>query len=72
MLSILRTLSLYRTPSPSESVNDLRIDKDAFKIVYVAPMKSLAAEIVTKLGRRLQWLRISVREFTGKYIEYIS
>ncbi|KAI8053409.1 Sec63 Brl domain-containing protein [Syncephalis plumigaleata] len=65
MLSILRTLSLYCTPSPSESANELHIDKDAFKIVYVAPMKALAAEVVAKLGRRLQWLRVSVRELTG-------
>ena len=30
-----------------------------------APMKALAAEIVRKLGKRLQWLGISVRELTG-------
>ena len=28
-------------------------------------MKALAAEIVRKLGKRLQWLGISVRELTG-------
>ena len=38
---------------------------DNFKIVYVAPMKALAAEITEKLGRRLAWLGIRVREFTG-------
>lgn len=28
-------------------------------------MKALAAEIVRKLGKRLQWLSIKVRELTG-------
>ena len=28
-------------------------------------MKALAAEIVRKLGKRLQWLSIEVRELTG-------
>jgi antiviral helicase SLH1 len=28
-------------------------------------MKALAAEIVRKLGKRLQWLNIRVRELTG-------
>ena len=31
-----------------------------------APMKALAAEIVRKLGKRLKWLSIKVRELTGK------
>jgi antiviral helicase SLH1 len=30
-------------------------------------MKALASEIVRKLGKRLQWLRVNVRELTGKY-----
>ena len=28
-------------------------------------MKALASEITRKLGRRLAWLRIKVRELTG-------
>lgn len=28
-------------------------------------MKALAAEIVRKLGKRLQWLSIQVKELTG-------
>lgn len=32
---------------------------------YRAPMKALASEIVRKLGKRLQWLSIRVRELTG-------
>lgn len=31
-------------------------------------MKALASEIVRKLGKRLQWLSIQVRELTGMYI----
>lgn len=33
-------------------------------------MKALAAEIVRKLGKRLAWLRIKVRELTGVYSLY--
>ena len=36
--------------------------------VYVAPMKALAAEIVEKLGSRLAWLKIQVRELTGMFV----
>jgi len=57
----------YADPSPLDMPNAPKydIDKSDFKIVYVAPMKALAAEIVQKMGRRLQWLGISVRELTG-------
>jgi activating signal cointegrator complex subunit 3 len=41
------------------------IDKSAFKIVYVAPMKALAAEVTQNFGRRLQPLGLKVRELTG-------
>lgn len=41
------------------------IKKDAFKIVYVAPMKALAAEMTENFGKRLAPLGISVRELTG-------
>ena len=33
--------------------------------IFSAPMKALAAEIVRKLGKRLQWLSVRVRELTG-------
>ena len=36
-----------------------------FKIVYVAPMKALAVEIVTKFSSRLKSLGIQVKECTG-------
>ncbi|XP_074644659.1 activating signal cointegrator 1 complex subunit 3-like [Tubulanus polymorphus] len=41
------------------------IKKDEFKVVYVAPMKALAAEMVRNFGKRLQPLGIAVRELTG-------
>lgn len=41
------------------------IQKDKFKIVYIAPMKALVAEIVGNLKLRLNRLRIKVKELTG-------
>ncbi len=35
-------------------------------------MKALAAEIVRKINKRLQWLSISVRELTGMLNSYFS
>jgi antiviral helicase SLH1 len=36
-----------------------------FKIVYIAPLKALAAEIVTKFQSALAYLKVQVRELTG-------
>lgn len=41
------------------------VQLDAFKIVYVAPMKALAQEVVSKFSQRLSSLGLSVRELTG-------
>ncbi|KAI0117220.1 Sec63-domain-containing protein [Daldinia grandis] len=67
MLTILQTISQYVTPNPIENTEatDFAVDTQDFKIVYVAPMKALAAEITDKLGKRLAWLGIRCREFTG-------
>ncbi|KAF7790915.1 hypothetical protein EIP86_001873 [Pleurotus ostreatoroseus] len=65
MLTILRVLDQHRTSSPTSQPLASTIHRDNFKIIYVAPMKALAAEIVRKLGKRLQWLSIRVRELTG-------
>lgn len=67
MLAILNAISHNIFPNPMEEpdASDFVINTDDFKIVYVAPMKALAAEITEKLGRRLAWLGIQVREFTG-------
>ncbi|CAG8452307.1 15922_t:CDS:10, partial [Dentiscutata erythropus] len=67
MLAILRILYQYCDPKPSiaSEKQKLTIRKNEFKVVYVAPMKALVAEIVKKLGKRLEWLDIQVRELTG-------
>ncbi|MCJ1470873.1 hypothetical protein MMC07_009520 [Pseudocyphellaria aurata] len=67
MLAILNTIGNNITPNPFEDLNtaDFVVSFEEFKIVYVAPMKALAAEITEKLGKRLAWLGVQVREFTG-------
>ncbi|KAJ8288293.1 hypothetical protein COCON_G00009520 [Conger conger] len=41
------------------------IRKDQFKVIYVAPMKALAAEMTNYFSKRLEPLGISVKELTG-------
>uniref|UniRef100_A0A0E0KAG9 RNA helicase n=1 Tax=Oryza punctata TaxID=4537 RepID=A0A0E0KAG9_ORYPU len=41
------------------------LHKNEFKIVYVAPMKALAAEVTSTFSRRLSPLNLVVRELTG-------
>ncbi|PQE24272.1 Sec63 Brl domain-containing protein [Rutstroemia sp. NJR-2017a BVV2] len=67
MLTILHAIGENLTPSPAENSEsaDFVVNLADFKIVYVAPMKALAAEITEKLGKRLAWLGIQAREFTG-------
>jgi antiviral helicase SLH1 len=65
IMTILRVLlQNLRTPIRlPHGPNSVR--KDDFKVIYVAPMKALAAEITRKIGKRLAWLGIQVRELTG-------
>ncbi|KAJ2895135.1 Sec63 Brl domain-containing protein [Zalerion maritima] len=67
MLAILHTVGQYATPNPIENLEttEFALDVDDFKIVYVAPMKALASEVTEKLGKRLAWLGIKCREYTG-------
>ena len=67
MLAILNAIGHNLTPSPVDepSASDFIVNSEEFKVIYVAPMKALAAEITEKLGRRLAWLGIQVREYTG-------
>jgi len=67
MLTILHAVGQNISPNPAEvpDATDFVVNFEDFKIVYVAPMKALAAEITQKLGSRLAWLGIQVREFTG-------
>ncbi len=41
------------------------LDAESVKAVYIAPMKALAQEVVTKFSERLKPLGLVVREFTG-------
>jgi len=65
LMTIVRVLQSHLKPGPSSHPSGFSVDKDKFKIVYVAPMKALAAEITRKFGKRLAWLGIQVRELTG-------
>ncbi|KAK4541154.1 hypothetical protein LTR36_008228 [Oleoguttula mirabilis] len=67
MLTILNTITKNIQPSPIEhpEATEFAVRTEDFKIVYVAPMKALAAEITDKLGKRLAWLGVQVRELTG-------
>lgn len=60
MLCILHELGLHRR-------SDGSFDTSAFKIVYVAPMKALVAEMVGNFTKRLsEAYGLTVRELTGK------
>ncbi|PWN37676.1 Sec63-domain-containing protein [Meira miltonrushii] len=75
MLTVLRTIKMHaRTPEaivgnavsrPNGVENSFGIQYDDFKIIYVAPMKALASEIVAKFSKRLRYLGVKVRELTG-------
>ena len=67
MLTVLRCLAQHCYPPPSKGTTDINfsIATDDFKIVYVAPMKALAAEVVEKMGKRLKFVGVKVRELTG-------
>ncbi|KAK4688426.1 hypothetical protein P7C73_g1686, partial [Tremellales sp. Uapishka_1] len=65
LMSILRVIQSHTLPGPSNHPSGFTINRDAFKVIYVAPMKALAAEITRKFGKRLAWLNIKVRELTG-------
>jgi pre-mRNA-splicing helicase BRR2 len=58
MLTMLHEIGLHRQP-------DGTIDTSAFKMIYVAPMKALVAEMVGNFSKRLGPYGINVRELTG-------
>ena len=64
-MAILRVIKHHLRDGLATHPSGFSIDRDAFKIIYVAPMKALAAEITRKFGKRLAWLNIRVRELTG-------
>ncbi|CEJ81732.1 Putative RNA-dependent ATPase RNA helicase [[Torrubiella] hemipterigena] len=59
MLTILREIGKHRNPTTGD------IDLDAFKIVYIAPLKALVQEQVGNYGKRLEPYGIRVAELTG-------
>jgi activating signal cointegrator complex subunit 3 len=57
MLTVLREISKH--------ISGGVLARDAFKIVYIAPMKALAQEVVEKFSKRLGPLGVIVKELTG-------
>ncbi|KAA3670302.1 activating signal cointegrator complex subunit 3, partial [Paragonimus westermani] len=60
-VAMLAIVQLLRSHLTKDSVLDLK----SFKIVYLAPMKALAAELATTFAKRLSPLGLKVRECTG-------
>uniref|UniRef100_A0A2N9I7Z7 Uncharacterized protein n=1 Tax=Fagus sylvatica TaxID=28930 RepID=A0A2N9I7Z7_FAGSY len=58
VLTILQQIALNRYSDGSFNHND-------YKIIYVAPMKALVAEVVGNLSNRLQHYDVKVRELSG-------
>ena len=58
MLCILNEMAKYRKP-------DGEFLKDQFKLIYVAPLKALVAEMVNSFSKRLSPYGIRVEELTG-------
>eukprot|EP00854_Cymbomonas_tetramitiformis_P003845 gene3845-4801_t len=58
MLTVLHEIGLHRR-------DDGSLDLSGFKVVYVAPMKALVAEMVGNLSSRLSKFGIQVKELTG-------
>lgn len=68
IMAILNTIKQYTNMEDLDqflSGGKVDIALDSFKIIYVAPLKALAAEIVAKFNKRLNWLGVQVRELTG-------
>ncbi|RKF59071.1 Pre-mRNA-splicing factor brr2 [Erysiphe neolycopersici] len=59
MLTILREIGKNRNPETQD------INLDAFKVVYIAPLKALVQEQVGNFGARLKAFGIQVSELTG-------
>ncbi|KAJ2762335.1 Pre-mRNA splicing, partial [Coemansia sp. BCRC 34490] len=58
-LTMLRTIGQFRDPESGH------VDLDGFKMVYIAPMKALVAEMAGSFGKRLAPLGLKVAELTG-------
>lgn len=62
MLAVLNILKNYSVDGVSPR-GGLQLDQ--FKIVYIAPMKALCAEMTASFGKRLAPFGVNVRELTG-------
>ncbi|KAK9785880.1 hypothetical protein WJX73_006814 [Symbiochloris irregularis] len=58
MITVLREIGAHMNEKGA-------IDKEGFKVVYVAPMKALAAEVTGAFSKRLGPMGLQVRELTG-------
>ena len=63
LMTILREISLHINTAETETSWSVK-DKPC-KIVYIAPLKALASEIVEKFKSALGYLGVNVRELTG-------
>ena len=65
MLTVLREIGKFRNEETGA------IDLDSFKIVYIAPMKALVAEMVGNFNSRLSEYGIRVAELTVSWKLYL-
>jgi len=65
LLAMLHEIGLHRDENGD-------IDRDSFKIIYVAPMKALVQEIVGSFSKRLKEFGIVVKELTGDQVTLIT
>lgn len=63
MMAVLNELRNYFKPGTTEMISGNISEK--FKIIYIAPMKSLATEQTDNFSNRLKSLGIKTRELTG-------
>ena len=66
LMTILREVSLHVPEAATQENSALwNMAEKQFKIIYIAPLKALASEIVDKFTSALSYLGIKVRELTG-------
>jgi len=68
MLTMLNIIGQYRKQTnddDDDGNNKDMYDLNAFKIVYIAPMKALVQEVVKNFSKRLEAYGITVRELSG-------
>ena len=64
-VALMCMLSLIGQHQRTNSVGDVTYDLDAFKMVYIAPMKALVQEVVLSFSQKLKPYGISVKELSG-------